>query len=73
MILKTIFAKKTEFIQDQKGPHQATFGGKDMKLDKRIKRHLCREESTEKRAKASESERELLKGVKHPAEIMCKR
>ena len=31
-----------------------------MKLDKRIKRRLHREESTQKRAKASESERELL-------------
>ena len=31
-----------------------------MKLDKRIKRRLYREESTKKRAKASEFERELL-------------
>ena len=29
--------KDFEFIQDQKGPQQATFGGKDMKLDKQSK------------------------------------
>ena len=52
-----------EFIQDQKGSRQATVGGKDMKLDKRIKGRLYREESTQKRPKASESERELLSKV----------
>ena len=34
-----------------------------MKLDKRIKRRLYKEESTQKRAKVSDSERELLSKV----------
>ena len=35
------------FILDQKGPRQATFGGKGVKLVEKLKRRLSREEEFE--------------------------
>ena len=43
------------FIRDQKGLYQATFGGKGAKLAKKLKRKLSREKEFEKR-KASKQE-----------------
>jgi len=55
--------KDYKFLLDQKGPRQATFGGKDVKLRKQIKRRISREESAKKRQKTSKTERELLRKV----------
>jgi len=59
-IKKHLCDEDYNFIQDQKGLRRATFGGKDVKLGKRIKARLQREESTEKRKKKSKDEQELL-------------
>ena len=49
------------FIQDQKGLRKSTFGGKDLKLVKQVKRQLAKKELIGKRRKASEAEQELLR------------
>ena len=60
---KHLSARDHLFIRDQKGARKSTFGGKDLKLVKQLKRQLSIGELIEKRRKTSEAEQELLSKI----------
>ena len=59
---KHLSTKDYLFIQNQKGPRKSTFGGKNLKQVKKLKRQLSKKELI-KKIKTSEAEQELLRKI----------